>query len=67
MLMKDFKKLISPIEVLDIRSRATDESIKICKANELTEEDMHLNIDYVFASVYRNDDHYSGLLILSVY
>jgi len=67
MLMKEFRKLISPIEILDIRSGATDEQIKICKTNELTEEDMNLNIDYVYASVYRNDDHYSGKLVLSVY
>jgi hypothetical protein len=67
MLMKEFRKLISPIEILDIRSGATDEQIKMCKANELTEEDMHLNVDVVYASVYRNDDHYSGKLVLSVY
>ena len=67
MLMKEFRKLISPIEILDIRSGTTDEQIKMCKANELTEEDMHLDVDIAYASVYRNGDHYSGKLVLSVY
>jgi hypothetical protein len=69
MLMKDFRKLISPNAILDIRSRQTDEHIKTCRAIELTEEDMQLNIEFVHASTYFNNDHkaYLGMFILSVY
>lgn len=69
MLMKDFRKLISPNSILEIRSGRTDEHIKTCKAIELTEEDMLLNVDFVHASTYFNNDHkaYLGMFIISVY
>lgn len=68
MLMKEFRKLIAPSAFLKIRSYYTSEIIKVCKAIELTEEDMQLNIDSIQASVYMDDDHktYLGMFILQV-
>lgn len=68
MLIKEFRKLIAPSAFLEIRSYYTSEIIKVCKAIELTEEDMQLNIDSIHASVYIDDDHktYLGMFILQV-
>lgn len=69
MLMKDFRKLIAPNAILELRSGRTDEVVKTCKAIELTEEDMHLDVDSVHASTYFNDEHkvFLGMFIVSVY
>lgn len=69
MLMKEFRKLIAPSAILEIRSGRTDEFVKTCKAIELTEEDMHLDVDSVHASTYFNDEHkaFLGMFIVSVY
>jgi hypothetical protein len=69
MLMKEFRKLISPTARLDIRSGRTNETIKVCYASELSEYDMHLNIDSVYASTYFDDEYgiYLGVFVLSVY
>lgn len=69
MLMKDFRELISPTARLDIRSGRTNETIKVCYASELSEDDMQLDIDSVYASTYFNDEYkiYLGIFVLSVY
>ena len=69
MLMKEFRKLIAPSAILEIRSGRTDEKIKVCKAIELSEDDMQLDIDSVMPSTYFNDKYkaYLGMFILSVY
>ncbi len=69
MLMKEFRKVIAPSAVLELRSGRTDEPIKTCKAIELTEEDMHLDVDSVLPSTYFNDEYkaYLGMFVLSVY
>lgn len=69
MLMKDFRKVIAPSAILELRSGRTDEHIKTCKAIELTEEDMQLDVDSVLPSTYFNDNYkaYLGMFVLSVY
>ena len=69
MLMKEFRKVIAPNTILDIRSGRTDERIKTCKAIELSEEDMQLDVDFIHPSTYFNNEHkaYLGMFILSVY
>lgn len=69
MLVKDFRKLIAPSAILEIRSGRTDERIKVCKAIELSEDDMKLDVDSVMPSTYYNDEYkaYLGMFILSVY
>lgn len=69
MLMKDFRKLISPTEILELRSKRTEEPIKECKASELSEDDMNLTIDSILSSTYFNDEYKAslGMFILFVY
>lgn len=68
MLVKDFRKVIAPSALLEIRSYHTDEKIKACKALELSEDDMNLRIDSIHASTYFNEEFkaYLGMFIIVV-
>lgn len=68
MLMINFLNLIAPTAILEIRSYNTDETIKVCKASDLSKDDMNLLIFSIHATSYYNVDHkaYLGMFILCV-
>ena len=68
MLMKEFRKVIAPNAVVKIESYHTGETIKDCKAIDLSEDDMKLVIQSIHASVYFNASQkaYLGMFILTV-
>jgi hypothetical protein len=51
MLMKEFREQISPNAILELISYHTQETIKECKAIELTEYDMNLVIQGIHATI----------------
>ena len=68
MLMKDFRRSISPNAILEIKSYHTRESIKECRAVDLYEDDLNLVIASIHASVYFDDKQkvYLGKFVLYV-
>lgn len=54
MLMKEFRYVISANASIELKSYHTDETIKECKAVDLTENDLNLRIDSIFACGYFN-------------